>query len=1132
MGMDPAPDDRLRTLQYWWMLELFSPQKVPKPIKQSTRPEGRQVIEWRPGEPLPWQYLRPPAPVGKTKRRWQHTVYLGLYDLEDVYQYLHHAFAEDRDAYDERRAGVSACAAVMLDDRGVLMVDSATLSSALWAVARIRDSGVAPSPQWAGGFSLAAQEFKEEVDVVEGLRREAARAEEARAARAGDERTRAARVRAEEARAEKSSADRAREEKAPPQDEGSLWTLLRIAHEASGIAGTPRLAGQRIIISSVIVSDRRTSDATADIDFLNSFFLDDLAAVQVALADGRCSPALSAYLTADALLPTGLRSDVMTEHAVVDAGVGIDRLPKGRWPSNPEHGLALRQQFAVNRALDDLSGTSGLMGVNGPPGTGKTTMLRDILAGNVVERARRLASLQRPEHAFTATTHRWSSGDGYPRIVRQLRPELTGFEMVVASANNAAVENISVEIPAREAIASRWRDDADYFADIASAALAASGVGEEEEESSEGAGRTGEAERTEGAGRRAWGLVAARLGNKRNRGDFRSAFWFDVTDPSTKQRVPGTAPRMQTRLSQWRDGTAPRTGWSRARENFRRAERRVDELLAQRRAAQNRLNRLEAALREESELAAQAQRQGAEASAAVGESRAYAAVVEHAEAECSEARTIRDRQVETRPGALETLFTLGRAVREWRARLEPLEDRLRAAEQHWRRTCGHAHDLAGRARELSDEAATLEASRVRAAREATGLRSRVAEDHDTYGPAYPERTRAGKAREKSTPWLDARLDEARSELFLAAMRLHEDFLANAADDMLKGLRAAIEVVAGAHPRNLEPEKLLAAWQIFFLAVPMVSTTFASVGRMLAGLGAESLGWLLIDEAGQAPPQYAVGGIWRAQRVIAVGDPLQLQPVVTMPRKAQRDIAAAFGVSPTWIPPRASVQTLADRTSRDGTTLRQGEEPVWVSMPLTVHRRCDDPMFGLCNEMAYDGMMVSEVHRRLDDPERPDLFDGPDGEPRILASQWFDVPATTSGTHLQDEQIAQARRLLEDLGDRGIATSQMIAISPFRVVADELESLGRQYPGLRGGTIHTAQGREADVVFLVLGGDPSSPGAKGWASSTVNLVNVAVSRAKRRLYVIGDRAAWAPYPYFNGLAAALGQRPGEAPEAGG
>ena len=318
------------------------------------------------------------------------------------------------------------------------------------------------------------------------------------------------------------------------------------------------------------------------------------------------------------------------------------------------------------------------------------------------------------------------------------------------------------------------------------------------------------------------------------------------------------------------------------------------------------------------------------------------------------------------------------------------------------------------------------------------------------------------------------------------MRLHEDFLSNAAGDMLKGLRAAIEVVAGAHPRNLEPEKLRAAWQIFFLAVPMVSTTFASVGRMFAGLGAESLGWLLIDEAGQAPPQYAVGGIWRAQRVIAVGDPLQLQPVVTMPRKAQRDIAAAFGVSPTWIPPRASVQTLADRMSRDGTALRQGEESVWVSMPLTVHRRCDDPMFSLCNEMAYDGMMVSAVHRRLDDPEHPDLFDGPDGEPRIPASQWLDMPATTPGTHLQDDQIARLCRLLDDLGDRGVAASEMIAISPFRVVADKLESLARRYPGLRGGTIHTAQGREADVVFLVLGGAPGRrPGPRRPSTSSTS-----------------------------------------------
>ena len=544
--------------------------------------------------------------------KWQHTVYLGVYDLEDIYQDLHDVFAEDRDAYDERTAGLSACAAVMLDERGTLMVNSATLSSALWAVARIWSTREVPSPHWGGGFAQAAEEFTKEVDSFEGDRREAADAETP-----------------------------------PPQDADSLHELLSIAHKVSRVAGVPKLASERIIISSVAVSSRRAEDTGADIDFLNSFFLDDLATVTRGLSNGECPQALSEYLTADADLPAGQRADVIRDNAVADAGVRVDRLPKGRWPSNPEHGLALRQQFAVNQTLEDLADAGGLMGVNGPPGTGKTTMLRDILAGNVVKRAQCLAELECPDDAFTATTHCWQSGDGYRREVRQLQSKLTGFEMVVASANNAAVENISVEIPALGAIDGKWREDANYFADIASATLMDSDVGGKEH--------------------RAWGLVAARLGNKRNRGAFRSAFWFDVTGRD-KKPIPGTAPRMQTRLNQWRDGKMPYKSWSQAREDFRRAERRVDELLAQREAAQCRRERLKDALREEPELAAQAQRLTMEATEVADDRQRYANVVERAQTEYSEASSIRNRHAEARPGVLETFFTMGRAVREWRER--------------------------------------------------------------------------------------------------------------------------------------------------------------------------------------------------------------------------------------------------------------------------------------------------------------------------------------------------------------------------------------------------------------------------------------------------------------------------------
>lgn len=80
---------------------------------------------------------------------------------------------------------------------------------------------------------------------------------------------------------------------------------------------------------------------------------------------------------------------------------------------------------------------------------------------------------------------------------------------------------------------------------------------------------------------------------------------------------------------------------------------------------------------------------------------------------------------------------------------------------------------------------------------------------------------------------------------------------------------------------------------------------------------------------------------------------------------------------------------------------------------------------------------------------------------------------------------------------------------------------KEWAERRIGTIHTFQGREADTVIFVLGAPGAAEvGARMWAGNTPNILNVAVSRAKRNLYVIGSHDAWSRIGHFAALADAL------------
>jgi superfamily I DNA and/or RNA helicase len=366
--------------------------------------------------------------------------------------------------------------------------------------------------------------------------------------------------------------------------------------------------------------------------------------------------------------------------------------------------------------------------------------------------------------------------------------------------------------------------------------------------------------------------------------------------------------------------------------------------------------------------------------------------------------------------------------------------------------------------------------------------------------------------------------QARTEVFVAALDLHRACIEANAREVRDTLVELCRLLTRDPGRTTVKEAERAAWQTLFFLIPVLSTTFASTGRMFGPLGKEELGWLLIDEAGQALPQAAVGALWRAKRAVVVGDPRQLEPISQLPAQVQRELANSFGIVPDFIPAGRSAQALADRRSRLGTSVQTDADPVWVGMPLRVHRRCETPMFEMSNELAYGGLMVHGTS-----PMRI-----PEAGEECPPSSWFNVrPRSISGRWVDEQGAVLARTLQGLLARHGVPLEQIYVLSPFRAVVRECRAVARNTlraafePAPEGmdeflakhiGTVHTMQGKEADVVILVLGTD-QTPGrrARDWVGAPPNLLNVAVSRSRRRLYVIGSYPEWQPAPNFGVFA---------------
>jgi hypothetical protein len=155
--------------------------------------------------------------------------------------------------------------------------------------------------------------------------------------------------------------------------------------------------------------------------------------------------------------------------------------------------------------------------------------------------------------------------------------------------------------------------------------------------------------------------------------------------------------------------------------------------------------------------------------------------------------------------------------------------------------------------------------------------------------------------------------------------------------------------------------------------------------------------------------------------------------------------------------------------------------------------------------------------------------------------WHDIPSTIADGHgsLINPTEAQAVR---DLALQVVtapsfkSNSTLGIVTPFRRQRDRIEQLFQGDAAFSGlgerltiGTVHAFQGAEADVIiFSPVVSTGARPRAAEWISKEEGLLNVALTRARRALHIVGNKAFCSETPGPLGeLAKFVNQRVGVA-----
>jgi len=250
------------------------------------------------------------------------------------------------------------------------------------------------------------------------------------------------------------------------------------------------------------------------------------------------------------------------------------------------------------------------------------------------------------------------------------------------------------------------------------------------------------------------------------------------------------------------------------------------------------------------------------------------------------------------------------------------------------------------------------------------------------------------------------------------------------------------------------------------------------------LGNEVFDLVVIDEACQCTE----GGTWqavlRADRLVMAGDHCQLPPTVLSDQAVDEGMRSSM------------MQRLIQR---------EGES---IFRRLTVQYRMNEAIMQFPSGEFYEGSLVADpsvIDHRLCDLS--DVETTPPTESPLL---FVDTAGSGMEEELEQDGLSKRNRgeadviahLAGELIDSGVERSQIAVIAPYAAQVRWLRNRG-ELRDVEVDTVDGFQGREKEVVLITLTRS-NDRGEIGFLGDT-RRTNVAMTRARRKLIVVGDSA---------------------------